>query len=60
MAAGLGVVPFSTLEEAAGAVARISGEYARHCRAAREIAADCFDAAKVLPALLERSAETRR
>ena len=60
MAAGLGVVPFSTREEAAGAVARISGDYARHCRAAREIAADCFDAAKVLPALLERSAETRR
>jgi hypothetical protein len=55
MAAGLGVVPFSTLEEAAGAVARISGDYTRHCRAAREVAADCFDARKVLPALLEHA-----
>ncbi len=58
--AGVGVVPFSTLEEAAEAVARISGDYARHCRAAREIAADCFDAAKVLTSLLERIEETRR
>lgn len=52
MRTGLGVVPFSTLEEAAEAVARISGDYARHCQAAREIAAEYFDAAKVLPALL--------
>jgi hypothetical protein len=55
MAAGLGVVPFSTREEAAGAVARISGDYARHCRAAREIAEGCFDARKVLPALVEHA-----
>jgi len=53
---GLGVVPFSTFEEAVDAVARIAGDYPRHCRAAREIAADYFDAAKVLPALLERAA----
>jgi hypothetical protein len=59
METGLGVVPFSSLKEAAEAVARISGDYARHCRAAREIAADCFDAAKVLPALVERALEAR-
>lgn len=54
MRTGAGVVPFSSLEEAAEAVARVSGEYERHCQAAREIAAEYFDAAKVLPALLER------
>lgn len=58
METGLGVVPFSTLEEAADAVARISGDYARHCRAAREIAANYFDSATVLPALI-RAAEAR-
>jgi hypothetical protein len=55
MAAGLGVVPFSTFDEAADAVARISGDYARHCRAARQVAADYFDAATVLPALVEHA-----
>jgi hypothetical protein len=53
MEAGLGVVPFSTREEAVDAVARISGDYRNHCRAAREIAAEYFDAATVLPALIE-------
>lgn len=57
MEAGLGVVPFSTFEEAADAVARISGDYARHCRAARQIAMDYFDAVTVLPALLEKATE---
>lgn len=52
---GLGALPFSTPEEAADAVARISGDYACHCRAAREIAAAYFDAATVLPALVERA-----
>jgi hypothetical protein len=55
LATGLGVVPFSTLGEAADAVARISGDYARHCRAARQIAAEVFDAATVLTALVERA-----
>jgi hypothetical protein len=59
MATGLGVVPFSDLEEAVDAVARISGDYPRHCRAAREIAGDCFDAAKVLASLVERALEAR-
>jgi hypothetical protein len=55
LAAGLGLVPFSTREEAADAVARISGDYARHCRAAREVAESFFDARKVLPALVEHA-----
>ncbi len=53
---GLGVVPFSTFEEAVDAVDRSAGDYPRHCLAARQIAADYFAAAKVLPALLERAA----
>jgi hypothetical protein len=53
--AGEGVVPFRTFREAVDAVARISGDYRRHCRAAREMAASFFDAAKVLPLLVERA-----
>ena len=52
METGLGVVPFSTFEEAVDAVARISSDYRKHCHAARRIAAEYFDAAAVLPALL--------
>lgn len=55
MEAGFGVVPFSTLEEAVEAVSRISGDYTRHCRAARRIAAELFDARTVLQDLLERA-----
>ncbi|HEX6899172.1 MAG TPA: hypothetical protein VF789_05640 [Thermoanaerobaculia bacterium] len=52
MRTGLGVVPFSNAEEAAEAVASVSRDYEQHCAAAREIAEEYFDAAKVLPALL--------
>jgi hypothetical protein len=51
----LGVLPFSSLDEAVDAVARIRGDYARHCRAAREIAAEYFDSARVLPDLIEKA-----
>jgi hypothetical protein len=52
---GRGVLPFSTLDEAVDAVGRISADYARHARAAREIAVERFDSARVLPALIERA-----
>jgi hypothetical protein len=49
---GCGLFAFSTLEEAAAAVDAIATDYNRHRAAARAIAADCFDHAVVLPALL--------
>ena len=49
---GEGLFGVSTLEEAAAAVDEINADYARHRRAAREIAAEHFDAGRVLGALL--------
>jgi hypothetical protein len=52
---GLGIVPFSTLEEAVEAVRAVEGDYARHAAAAREIAEECFRADIVLRSLIERA-----
>jgi hypothetical protein len=49
---GEGLLIFSTLEEAAAGVETIERDYARHCRAAREIAMEHFDSDKVLTTLL--------
>ena len=43
-----GLVAFSTPAEAAHAAREIAGDYAAHCRAAREIAEEFFDSRKVL------------
>ena len=51
---GTGIVPFATLEEAAAGVAEIRGDYARHARAARAIAEDCFASDTVLSDLLRK------
>ena len=50
---GEGLLPFSTPDEALAGLDAIAGDYARHRRRAREIAAEHFDAARVLPRLLE-------
>lgn len=52
--AGPGLVPFSTLDEAAAGAREIVGDYARHAREARRIAQECFDSDTVLAGLLER------
>jgi hypothetical protein len=44
---GLGLVTFTTLEEAAAAVAAITKDYDRHARAARAIAVEHFDSDRV-------------
>jgi hypothetical protein len=44
---GEGMFRFSTLSEAADALATINSDYERHCRAAREIAEIYFDAKQV-------------
>lgn len=50
---GEGLVTFTTLAEAVAGVEEISGDYERHSRAARAIAAEHFAAERVLPRLLE-------
>jgi hypothetical protein len=52
---GEGILPFSTVDEAAAAIARVESDYARHSRAASDIAAEYFDAAKVLGRLLDEA-----
>ena len=53
---GEGLLAFSTAEEAADAIARVDGDYARHAARAAEIARDHFEARTVLSALIERAA----
>ena len=53
-----GVVPFSTPDEAIAGIEEINRRYEYHCRKAREIAVEYFDARKVLSDLVERSLRT--
>jgi hypothetical protein len=53
LAAGEGVVPFTTVDDAVAAVESVSRDYPRHARAARAVAERYFDSRVVLPALLE-------
>jgi hypothetical protein len=53
-----GMFRFSTVEEAALALATIEADYARHCRAARALAEEFFDARTVVAQILNL-AETR-
>jgi len=51
---GDGLFAFATTDEARAGIDAVAGNYARHSRAARAIAEEYFDAAIVLPQLLER------
>jgi hypothetical protein len=51
--AGEGLVSFRTLEEALAGARAIAEDYERHAAAARRLAEEFFDSAKVLTALLE-------
>ena len=53
---GRGLLAFSTPEEAADGAASIVADYAAHCRAAREVAEECFDSSRVLGALMSEIA----
>jgi hypothetical protein len=55
METGAGVIPFSTFEEAMAGIEEVNSRYEFHCRAAREIAEEFFDARKVLTRLIERA-----
>ncbi len=50
-----GLLAFSTVEEAVAAVQTVGADYAMHCRAAAEIARECFEAETVLRSLLDRA-----
>lgn len=50
-----GLLAFQTLDDIAEAVRSINLDYAAHCKAAYEIAAEVFEATKVLDSLLERA-----
>jgi hypothetical protein len=49
---GEGIITFTTMDEAVAAVEEIQGEYARHTKAAREIAEEYFGSECVLERLL--------
>jgi hypothetical protein len=57
---GAGVRGFSTLEEAIGAVEAVDRDYAHHCRAARAVAEEYFDASRVLPPLIDAAMRPAR
>ena len=49
---GTGLFAFQTMAEAVSAIDEINGDYERHCKAARAIAEEYFDARKVAQKLL--------
>lgn len=51
---GKGLLTFTTLDEAVAGIDDINGDYAGHCRAAREIAEEYFDSDRVLVKILDR------
>ena len=51
--AGDGLLAFTTLDDVVAGIDRINSDYARHASAAQEIASQHFDAAVVLPRLLD-------
>jgi glycosyltransferase involved in cell wall biosynthesis len=52
---GLGLLSFNSPEEAVSAIENLKADYPRHCRSARELAEEYFDASAVLTALIERA-----
>lgn len=52
---GKGLFGFLTMEDILAAVDVIESDYEGACRAAREVAEECFDAEKVLGSLMERA-----
>jgi hypothetical protein len=50
---GEGLLAFDTADAAAASLERVARDYARHSRAARQLAEECFDSDKVLGRLLD-------
>ena len=51
---GQGVVPFNDFEEAVDGIRRVESDYECHSRAARALAEEYFDSAKVLRCLVNQ------
>jgi hypothetical protein len=52
---GEGLLAFSTADEAVAAIREVTSDYARHSRAARELAEECFRAETLLARLLDEA-----
>jgi len=52
---GEGILSFSTPEEAAACIQEVDADHDRHARAARAVAEEYFDSARVLARLIERA-----
>jgi hypothetical protein len=52
---GEGMFRFTTVAEAAAALAAVNADYERHCRAARGLAETWFDAKRTMGSVLERT-----
>lgn len=50
---GEGLFAFTTVDDALAAIEALKADYPRQARAARDLAVDCFDSAKVLDRLLD-------
>jgi hypothetical protein len=48
-----GMFRFKTIDDALAAIDSMNSKYSHHCRAARALAEECFDAEQVLAALLD-------
>jgi hypothetical protein len=57
---GVGLLPFSSLDEAAEAIREVESDWERHSRAAREIAEQCFDSGRVLDRLVAEAMDWDR
>jgi hypothetical protein len=57
---GVGLLPFSSLDEAAEAIREVESDWERHSRAAREIAEQCFDSGRVLDRLVAEAMDGDR
>ena len=51
---GEGLLTFTTVDEAAEAARAIDRDYARHARAARRVAMECFESSTVLDTLARK------
>jgi hypothetical protein len=57
---GVGLLPFSSLDEATEAIREVESNWERHSRAARAIAEQYFDSARVLDRLVTEAMEGNR
>jgi hypothetical protein len=55
MPTGQGLFAFNSMDDVLAAVDAIQGDYAGHCRAAREIADEYFGAERVVGSIMKRA-----